>query len=46
MQMLIVDDERVDREGIAYLLSEMAFPIRYKMAESGEDARKCCAIIA
>ena len=38
MQMLIVDDERVDREGIAYLLSEMAFPIRYEMAESGEDA--------
>lgn len=38
MQMLIVDDERVDREGIAYLLREMAFPIQYEIAESAEYA--------
>ena len=38
IRMLIVDDERIDREGVAYLTRKFEFPIETCMAESGEEA--------
>ena len=38
IQMLIVDDERIDREGVAYLIRKYGYPIEMQMAESGEEA--------
>lgn len=37
-RMLIVDDERIDREGVAYLLRKYGFPIETCMAESVDEA--------
>ena len=38
IRMLIVDDERIDREGVAYLTRKFEFPIETCMAESVEEA--------
>ena len=38
IQMLIVDDERIDREGVAYLIQRFAFPIETTMAKSADEA--------
>lgn|GEM_PF-344616 len=36
--ILIVDDERIEREGIAFLIRKFGFPIRCREAENGEKA--------
>jgi len=36
--MLIVDDERIDREGVAYLVKKFEFPIQTYMADSVDEA--------
>ena len=38
IHMLIVDDERLDRQGVAYLIGKYAFPIETSMADSVEEA--------
>ena len=38
MKMLIVDDERLDREGIAYLIRQYKYPIECYMAASVNEA--------
>ena len=38
--ILIVDDEKKEREGIALLLKRFGFPLRTALAQNGEDALK------
>ena len=38
--ILIVDDEKKEREGIALLLKRFGFPLRAALAQNGEDALK------
>ena len=38
--ILIVDDEKKEREGIALLLKRFGFPLRTAFAQNGEDALK------
>lgn len=38
IRMLIVDDERIDREGVAYLIQKYEFPIEICMADSVASA--------
>ena len=38
--ILIVDDEEKEREGIALLLKRFGFPLRAALAQNGEDALK------
>ena len=38
--ILIVDDEKKEREGIALLLKRFGFPLRAAPAQNGEDALK------
>jgi len=38
LRMLIVDDERIDREGVNYLVKKYEFPIETCMADSVEQA--------
>ena len=38
--ILIVDDEKKEREGIALLLKRFDFPLKTTLAQNGEDALK------
>lgn len=40
IRMLIVDDERIDREGIAYLVGRYELPIETRMADSATQAMR------
>ncbi len=38
VKVLIVDDERIDREGVRYLLEKHRFPVETVLAENAEEA--------
>ena len=38
MKILLVDDEREEREGIAYLIQKFRYPLEVVQAASGKEA--------
>ena len=41
MKILLVDDEREEREGISWLIEKYKYPLEIMQAANGKEALKC-----